>query len=568
MNMDIRYRMAGLVPLTALVSLVWASSARAQGSFMVAPHGDTGLKFRITEGDNLANLALTDSARYNEVRAGFVEAATVWSDALTDNATVFLKLDFDAINNGSLAQASFNAINASYSSVRQAISNDQTSALDASAVASLPAGASISLVANHLVENGDQATPFLINQSAVTLTLANARALNVLSPAGSVLFPRGLFNVNSQYLDPVTSTPSYDGTITFNSSTNFDFNRADGIGSTSSDFVGVVMHEIGHTLGFSSTADRIDGNFLSISTATPGTLDLYRFSANPLGDGVARRDVSADARNKYFSVTGGSVFDAGTPAAFATGVNFGDGTEAGHWKELSSGSIGLLDPVLLQGTREDLTAADVALFDAIGYNLRPQATPTPRPTAVPTPIPTPVPTPVPTPRPTAVPTPIPTAVPTPVPTPIPTAVPTPRPTAVPTPVPTAVPTAVPTPRPTAVPTPVPATPTPFVPTPTPFVATPTPFVATPTPAPVATPTPVPIATPTPAPVPTPIPIPTPTPFINPLATPTPDVNPNPVPSPGATPIPTTNNVPEPSTLALVGVALMGFARKRGFLKEI
>jgi hypothetical protein len=154
---------------------------------VVAPQGDTGFKFRITEGANLANLALTDSARYNAVHAGFVEAATNWSNAFTDNATVFLKLDFDSVNNGSLAQASFNAINASYGSVRQAISNDQTSALDASAVASLPAGASISLVANHLVENGDQATPFLINQSQITLTLANARALNVLAPVGSIM---------------------------------------------------------------------------------------------------------------------------------------------------------------------------------------------------------------------------------------------------------------------------------------------------------------------------------------------------------------------------------------------
>jgi hypothetical protein len=65
-------------------------------------------------------------------------------------------------------------------------------------------------------------------------------------------------------------------------------------------------------------------------------------------------------------------------ASFATGVNFGDGRQASHWKD--NLGIGIMDPTTAPGEVLQITPTDLLLFDAIGWNTQPVSVPAPAPT--------------------------------------------------------------------------------------------------------------------------------------------------------------------------------------------
>jgi hypothetical protein len=76
---------------------------------------------------------------------------------------------------------------------------------------------------------------------------------------------------------------------------------------------------------------------------------------------------------KYFSVDGGLTQFNGN-SLFATGTYNGDGDQASHWKDASGANacgpqIGIMDPTFCYAQRGEVTALDLAAFDAIGYNI-------------------------------------------------------------------------------------------------------------------------------------------------------------------------------------------------------
>ena len=75
---------------------------------------------------------------------------------------------------------------------------------------------------------------------------------------------------------------------------------------------------------------------------------------------------SADNRTKYFSLDncGSNI------ATFSTGRTFGDGQQASHWKD--NLGIGILDPTAARGERLAISATDLQLYDAIGWNVVPE----------------------------------------------------------------------------------------------------------------------------------------------------------------------------------------------------
>src|SRR5262249_39642856 len=131
----------------------------------------------------------------------------------------------------------------SYSAVHTALIADQTSASDATAVASLASGTSLSFYTDNsagtrVLDNDGSA-----NNTYLDVSTANLKALGITTDA------------NGQAVDDGVTA---DASITFSSDFTFDFDPSNGISPGALDFVGIAFHEIGHALGFFSGVDIVD----------------------------------------------------------------------------------------------------------------------------------------------------------------------------------------------------------------------------------------------------------------------------------------------------------------------
>lgn len=290
-----------------------------------------------------------------EAILGFQEAGDLWADLYDDDVTINVDIGFRELGPQILGQTSSVRHTAGYGAVRTALTNDATSAEDEQVVASLPAGPALAIRMNRTSNSPHgpgNATTFVdndgdANNRTIWMTRANAKALGLI--AGD---------------DPGT-----DASITFNSGFNWDFDASDGVAGDAFSFVFVAAHEIGHALGFVSGVDILDGNspphggpFADHLFTFVSPVDVYRYSTASVGDGAGTIDWSADTRRKYFARDGGT----GDRGAFSTGRNFGDGRQASHWRD--DEGLGIMDPTAGRGEIGEITALDIEMFDAIGYD--------------------------------------------------------------------------------------------------------------------------------------------------------------------------------------------------------
>jgi hypothetical protein len=281
---------------------------------------------------------------------GFRSAGALWSSVFTDDVTVNVNINFTALGAGVLGSTSSTDRSFSYSQVYNALKNDRTSADDNLAVNSLSVKPTFNLLLNRTANSPNgagSATPFLdsdgdTNNQTIRLTSANAKALGL-----------------------VANNTISDASISFSNRFTWDFNRNDGITIGAFDFVGIAAHEIGHSLGFISGVDILDGNsagtFFNDNQFTfVSPLDLFRYSSDSAK--AKAIDWTADAREKYLSIDGGVT----KIAALATGQTKGDGRQASHLKD--NLGLGIMDPTGAPGELLSITENDKRAFDIIGWN--------------------------------------------------------------------------------------------------------------------------------------------------------------------------------------------------------
>ena len=171
-------------------------------------------------------------------------------------------------------------------------------------------------------------------------------------------------------LEAIDATaPSNDDapSIGFNSAFSYDFNPADGITPGRTDFEGVVVHEIGHMLGFASLVGLSEDEEEDIPVI-PTILDWFRFRPGvTLATFTNAQRVQSSGGDQVF-FAGGPTLPLSTGRPDGTG---GDEQQASHWKDdaLSGVRIGIMDPTLSSGVRTELTANDLSAFAIIGYNI-------------------------------------------------------------------------------------------------------------------------------------------------------------------------------------------------------
>jgi hypothetical protein len=334
------------LPVAALLSIVAlpASLASAQ-DFLLAP-GSSASNISVVPGLPPANLGTFDIvivpgaglSGNAPALAAFNRAAAQWEAYISDSIIVTINADLANLGNASIiGSTSSVGLQTTYTSIRNAMVTDAANEADDAVVAFLPTAAQF----QGTVSSGDG---FNGNMAA------NKAVLKAMGFTGL----DGTFGAS-------------DGSITFNSTFNFDFDNSNGVTAGMMDFETVAAHELGHALGFISEVDSAD-NTTNNTSLQPEPLDLFRFGSanNP----ATNAEFTTKPRN--FVPGQSAIFDdLGTEYAFSTGVNGGDGRQASHWKDdgLTGNHIGVMDPTLALGQVFTVADSDLRALDVIGYEI-------------------------------------------------------------------------------------------------------------------------------------------------------------------------------------------------------
>ena len=267
--------------------------------------------------------------------AAFTRAADTWGSYLLDPVTIEIDADLTNLGNSSIVGQSFSALlSTGYAGLRAHLVNDSADEADDWIVAALPTAAQFSAY----VPSGTTLNPNTV------LTRANAKALGYT----------GLGSAS-------------DGSIVFNSQFNFDYDSSNGINGM--DFESVALHEIGHTLGFTSAVDTLDVFSQSRAVMAIFPLDLFRFNDSSLPmDAAEFTSTPRELRPGQKASTS----DAVHAWEMSTGAIHGDGRQASHWKDnvFTGIRIGTMNASIGAGQKFSLSSADLRAMDLIGWDVQ------------------------------------------------------------------------------------------------------------------------------------------------------------------------------------------------------
>lgn len=299
-------------------SMAGHEAAMEEGGLVIdGSHSLTGTDIVFTVGGTVPEAAIPA-----------ILAAEQYLETLFSNqTTVRVSLSFQSLAPGVLGSAGSSLLVVPFTTGRTGMVN-QRDAND-TVLPKLPTGATLKVRYNG-------ATDTVTNEDRIVFSRANLKAT-------------------------VADSPGSDASITFSTVFPFDYNPVDGVMGFS--FRDVLVHEVGHAMGFVSAADFLAGDMTA--------MDLFRFQTT---DGTA--DYNPDSIAEFTArprlVSKNKPDDAHHVEIGTTEYRMSDGTpyQSSHLREQEP-SLGLMDPALGPGiTRHPFYfgARDLAILDAIGWD--------------------------------------------------------------------------------------------------------------------------------------------------------------------------------------------------------
>lgn len=296
-----------------------------------------------------------------QASAAFDQAAEFWESILFDPITVNIDADFTTLPPGVLGGTLPVEVSIGYDALRNLMIADVQQ--DETFLSQLPTLAQLTLDLP-----ADAANPFTLGGAKANRP--NLKALGVAEAS--------LPSNPSQYNPSVNA----DMSMAFSTAFTWDFDPSNGISAGTLDFVGVAIHEIGHGLGFLSSADDVD--FLLGNPEQSRSLDIYALDYFRLRPGAGENNFTTSPR--VLTTSGDAVtYDGGiyNPVGFAipglqlgdipmsTGTFTGDGNQASHWKtdDIGGVTIGIMDPTFAAGQLGVFSVQDARAFGLIGWDL-------------------------------------------------------------------------------------------------------------------------------------------------------------------------------------------------------